>query len=129
MVYFNLPLGSVTDGSFIVKARTPEKAIMKFLRNRKAKGEHPALWIDESKIIVRYPFCRDINRNKDGRFICGPQVCDHGGGTRGMCVLEHGVPYPTAGYCPISKMEIDPTKVEKIKVGGKEYLFFDANKK
>jgi hypothetical protein len=129
MAYFNLPLGSVIDGNRIVKAKTPEKAIMKFLRKKNTKGEHPALWIDESKIIIEYPFCRHINRNKDGRFICGPRVCDHGCGTRGMCVLGHSVPPPTAGYCPISKMEIDPTKVEKIKVGGKEYLFFDASKK
>ena len=126
MAYFKLPLCPVANAACIIKAKTLEKAIMKFLRQKRAKGEHPAIWIDDGRTIVRYPFCRFINRNKDGRFICGPPVSDRGCGTRGMCVLEQGIPYPTAGYCPV---RIDETKVEKIKVGGKEYLFFDASKK
>lgn len=128
MAYFDLPLGSTNGGNCIVKAETPEKAIMKFLQKRKAKGEHSVIWIDEEKIIVKYPFCEHINRNKIGNFICGPPVSARGCGIRGMCVLGHVVPPPTAGYCPISKMKIDITKVEKITVGGKEYLFFNADK-
>ena len=126
MAYFRLPLCPVADASCIIKAKTPEKAIMKFLRRKRAKGEHPAIWINEEEVIIKYPFCRFINRNKDGRFICGPAVCDRGCGTRGMCVLEQGVPPPTAGYCPV---KIDKANAEKINVGGKEYLFFDAGKK
>lgn len=119
----------ITDTYCIVEAETPEEAIKIFLQNWEgAQGEHPAFWIRDKDIILKYPFCEFLNQSREGKFICGPEVCGEGYGIRGMCVLEWGIDPPPAGYCPIDEMKIDKNKAEKITVGGKEYFFVDASK-
>lgn len=116
----------IVDTNFILEADTLEETIRLFLLKKEARGKDPAIWIDEKKIIVKYPFCKFINRNRMGRFVCGPETYS-GNGARGMCVLEPGISPPPAGYCPVSK-KIDKTRAEKINVGGKEYFLVDASK-
>ncbi|HNY36157.1 MAG TPA: hypothetical protein PLD14_00165 [Candidatus Pacearchaeota archaeon] len=116
----------IVDTNLVLGVNSLEEAITMFLQKKEARGEHPAIWIDEKRIIVKYPFCKFLNRSSQGRFICGPEISG-GGGARGMCVLEKGNGIPLAGYCPVGK--IDKTKVEKITIGGKEYFFVDVSKK
>lgn len=120
----------ITETECIVEAETPEGAIEKFLRSWEgAQGECPGIWINDKKIIVKYPFCEFLNRTKEDKFICGPKLRGEECGTRGMCVLEWGIDPPPTGFCSISEMKIDKSKAVKISVGENEYLFIDANKK
>jgi hypothetical protein len=53
-------------------------------------GEAPyskALWIDEERPIIEFPYCTMMHRNDDGRFTCGKPL-ENGNGEFGGCVVE-----------------------------------------
>lgn len=60
------------------------------LEGAKIGGETPyskALWIDEERPIVEFPYCAMMHRNDEERFICGEPL-ENGSGEFGGCVVE-----------------------------------------
>jgi hypothetical protein len=64
---------------------------------RKAK----ALWINEEKPILEYPFCKKMEKTPKGRYVCGRVMRDHPEeGEFGGCILDD---YASGESCPIEK--------------------------
>ena len=116
-------------GLCFIEAEDHREAIIKFFLENKETAiggntlSSRAVYINKKEIILEFPFCPLIHKNKYGMFICGlPSLCGGIEGDFGICAIENNTPPEDCTFVFFKyRFLVDYKKYER--VAGREFGF------